>query len=121
MFDWAWGPQAAEISIHRRLAYFASMTTLLTVLKASDSALNHHLGSNFHQGLITPYLAPLLDPAMELLDEFSEQRHVDSELWVPMIRFLKLSFEVDEGGEPDACLRGRLDLTTDSILEGWPD
>lgn len=94
------------------------MTTLLTLLKASDFALNYDLRFNCYQGLITPYLAPLLDPAMELLGEFSEQRHVDSEIWIPMIRFLKLSFEVDEGGEPEACLQGRKDLTTDSILEG---
>lgn len=118
MFDWAWGPQAAEISVHRRLAYFTSMATLLTVLKVSNSALNYHLCSTFQQGLITPYLAPLLEPAMELLDESSKQRHIDSELWVPMIRFLKLSFEVDEGGELETYFKGILDLTTASILEG---
>jgi hypothetical protein len=36
---------------------------------------------------------------MELLDDWSKQGHVDSELWAHMIRFLTLSFEVDEGGE----------------------
>jgi len=51
------------------------------------------------QGLITPYLAPLVDPMMELLDVWSKQGHVDSELWAYLIRFLTLSFEVDEGGE----------------------
>lgn len=52
------------------------------------------------QGLITPYLAPLVDPMMELLDVWSKQGHVDLELWAHLIRFLTLSFEVDEGGEP---------------------
>ena len=46
MFDWAWGLQAGNISVHRKLAYFTSMTTLLTVLKVSRLALNRCLGSN---------------------------------------------------------------------------
>ena len=52
------------------------------------------------QGLITPYLAPLVDPTMEQLDVWSKEGHVESELWTHMIQFLTLSFEVDEGGAP---------------------
>ena len=52
------------------------------------------------QGLITPYLAPLVDPTMEQLDVWSKEGHVDPELWTHMIQFLTLSFEVDEKGEP---------------------
>lgn len=51
------------------------------------------------QGLITPYLAPLVEPTMEQLDVWSKEGHVESRLWTHMIQFLTLSFEVDEGGE----------------------
>jgi len=43
---------------------------------------------------------------MELLDQWSKQRPVDPELWSHMMQFLKLSFEVDEGGKPGASLQG---------------
>ena len=46
---------------------------------------------------------------MELLNEWSKQRHIDPELWDHLIRFLRLSFEVDEGGELGDSLQGRLD------------
>lgn len=74
-----------------------------------DHALESLEGKSFHaeslyllqrlQSLITPYLAPLVDPMMELLGDWSRQGHVDSELWTHVVQFLTLSFEVDEGGE----------------------
>ena len=48
MFDWAWGPQVGKVSVDRKLAYFASMTALLMVLKASDPAPNIDLGSDIY-------------------------------------------------------------------------
>ena len=71
------------------------------------------------QSLITPYLAPLIDPTMELLGNWSDQGNVDHELWAHMIQFLTLSFEVDEGGEPGKTIfKGTWKLTIDRILEG---